>query len=107
MHLRRFGWAALMGLSVMSGRSAWAEEPARLGIPAATPIPAFRAADPAATTQDKIQARKLTFELLVLIGPEAKKSRDAYSLFALITSQAKKGFREADEVIVAAREAGM
>src|SRR5262245_39825894 len=43
VYLRRFTWAALMGLSVLSGRAAWAGEPAGLGLPA-TPIPTVQPA---------------------------------------------------------------
>jgi hypothetical protein len=46
VYLRRLGWTALMGLSLVSGRSAWGEEPARLGLPNATPIPTAAIADP-------------------------------------------------------------
>jgi hypothetical protein len=40
---KRFGWTAHMGLSLVSAQSAWAGEPARLGLPAATPIPTVQA----------------------------------------------------------------
>ena len=43
MYLRRLGWTALMGLSLVPGRSVLADEPARLGLPQATPIPTTRA----------------------------------------------------------------
>jgi hypothetical protein len=46
VYLRRLGWTALMGLSLVSGRSVLADEPARLGLPSATPIPTAAIADP-------------------------------------------------------------
>jgi hypothetical protein len=45
VNLRRLGWAALLGLSVLPGRSLFATEPARLGLSTATPIPAAQPAD--------------------------------------------------------------
>jgi len=44
--LRRLGWAALLGLSFIQGRSLVAAEPARLGLSTATPIPVIQPADP-------------------------------------------------------------
>jgi hypothetical protein len=46
VYLRRLGWTALMGLSLVPGRSVLADEPARLGLPQATPIPTATIADP-------------------------------------------------------------
>lgn len=46
MNLRRLGWTALMGLSLVSGRSVWAGEPARLGLPSVSPIPAVQVDSP-------------------------------------------------------------
>lgn len=43
MNLRRMGWTALMGLSLTAGQYARGDEPARLGLPGATPIPAATA----------------------------------------------------------------
>ena len=39
MTVRRLGWAALMGLTLVTGRSGLAAEPARLAPPAAKPLP--------------------------------------------------------------------
>jgi hypothetical protein len=60
--------------------------------------------DPPVLITEKIKARKLTFELIGLIGPEASKSRDVNSIFTLTSERAKK-LLESDEVITAAREA--
>jgi hypothetical protein len=45
VYLRRLGWAALFGLSLLPGRSLLGSEPARLDLPAATPIPATASAN--------------------------------------------------------------
>lgn len=58
MYLRRFAWTAAFGLSVFCGRSAWADEPARLPLSAATPIPSAQVSDPqklAQTIVDQLQ----------------------------------------------------
>jgi hypothetical protein len=57
VYLRRLGWTALMGLSLL-GRPAWAGEPTRLGLPEATPIPTAAVTDPqklASTIADQLR----------------------------------------------------
>src|SRR4051812_36292975 len=46
VYLRRWSWTALMGLSVVCCRPGHAGEPARLGLPNATPIPSAHVSDP-------------------------------------------------------------